>query len=272
MFLSGQPQFFDPSAEYSVAEGRLPHWEQVGVVVFITFRTWDSLPREVVQAFLSKRDNWLRSHGIDPAQPDWEQGVAGLRADEQTTFQRLCSARWEDSLDNCHGSCPLRLPAHSKIVADSIKHFNGVRYTAFDFVVMPNHVHILASFPELGAMRQQCKSWKHFTATRLNKLLGRVGRFWEGESFDHLVRSEQQFDYLRGYIIDNPAQARLRPDEFVHYSRDFLITKAPLAERSDHTKAPPAERADHTKAPLAERADHTKAPLAERADHTGENP
>jgi len=80
-----------------------------------------------------------------------------------------------------------------------------------DFVVMPNHVHLLAAFPDEGSMLAQCESWKHYTATKINRFLGRSSRFWQQDGFDHLVRSVEQFEYLRAYIADNPRRAHLPP-------------------------------------------------------------
>jgi type I restriction enzyme R subunit len=90
-----------------------------------------------------------------------------------------------------------------------------------DFIVMPNHVHILVSFPDEQAMLAQCEGWKHYTATQINRRLKQRGRFWQQDAFDHLVRTEKQFEYLRRYIAENPAKAGLRPGEYVHYSKDF---------------------------------------------------
>ncbi|MBI3823733.1 MAG: transposase [Planctomycetes bacterium] len=97
--------------------------------------------------------------------------------------------------------------------------------TQFDFVVMPNHVHMLAAFPDQKAMLAQCESWKHFTAVPINRRLGRKGRFWQQDAFDHLVRSEEQFWYLRDYIANNPVQAGLRPSEYMHYSKPLDIQR-----------------------------------------------
>ncbi len=46
----GSVQFhaLDPHAEIEVAERYLPHWLQVGAATFVTFRTADSIPAEVV--------------------------------------------------------------------------------------------------------------------------------------------------------------------------------------------------------------------------------
>ncbi len=49
--------------------------------------------------------------------------------------------------------------------------------------------------------------------------MNRQGRFWQQDGFDHLVRSVEQFDYLRRYIADNPRKARLRAGEYVLESK-----------------------------------------------------
>ena len=88
-----------------------------------------------------------------------------------------------------------------------------------DFVVMPNHVHLLASFADPEVMQKQCTSWLHYTAFEINKRLGRSGKFWQQEPFDHLVRSIEQYEYLRRYIADNPKKANLKNGEFIYRRR-----------------------------------------------------
>jgi type I restriction enzyme R subunit len=90
-----------------------------------------------------------------------------------------------------------------------------------DFVIMPNHVHLLASFPDEKSMLAQCESWKHYTATQINRYLKRAGRLWQQDAFDHLVRSEEQFQYLRRYIAGNPEKAGFRVSELTHYTSDI---------------------------------------------------
>jgi putative transposase len=86
---------------------------------------------------------------------------------------------------------------------------------------MPNHVHILVVFPDPESLLAQCESWKHYTATQINRRLKRRGRFWQQDAFDHLVRSEEQFAYLRDYIAKNPANAKLKVGEYIHYSKSL---------------------------------------------------
>jgi type I restriction enzyme R subunit len=42
-------ELFDPKSELLIHEHCRPHWSQAGSVVFITFRTQDSIPIEVIK-------------------------------------------------------------------------------------------------------------------------------------------------------------------------------------------------------------------------------
>jgi type I restriction enzyme R subunit len=212
-------QVFDPNQEFAIVERRLPHWSQAGTITFFTWRTWDSIPEKVLREWQRERSAWLRHHHIDPLAGDWETRLRQLDAKLIQQFRLLLSDRWNDHLDECHGECVLRRPELAKIVADSLRFFDGDRYERTDFVVMPNHVHLLVAFPDDEALLKQCESWKHFTATKINRILGRTGRFWQQDGFDHLVRSTEQFEYLRGYIANNPVRAGLKAGEFVHYAK-----------------------------------------------------
>jgi type I restriction enzyme R subunit len=122
-----------------------------------------------------------------------------------------------DYLDRGCGDCALKRNDLAEIIAESLRHFDGQRYHLGDFVVMPNHVHLIACLLGETDVEDQCYSWKKFTATRINKALGRRGRFWHEESFDHLVRSSEQFDHLRRYIAANPKAAGLGIGEYLYY-------------------------------------------------------
>ncbi len=212
-------QAFDRLQQHSVVNRRLPHWSQAGTVCFITFRAWDSIPKNVLAAWLAERKTWLHQHGIDPSHPDWESWFRKLPTNLQRQYKSFVSRRWNNHLDELHGACVLRQPAFARIVANSLKHFDGQRYELTDFVVMPNHVHLLAAFFSEETMLKQCESWKHYIAKKINQVLGRNGRFWQQDAFDHLVRSTEHFDYYRNYIAENPVKANLNAGEYLHESK-----------------------------------------------------
>lgn len=212
-------RFFDPNDESLITQRKLPHWAQDGCVVFITWRTADSMPKDVLERWRADRNRWLDLHGIDPTQKSWKTQVQALPPDLIAEYHDRFTTRWHEALDASHGGCVLSQPEIADIVANSLLHFDGDRYEMLDFVIMPNHVHVLAFFPDKAAMIEQCDSWKHFTARRINAALGTQGRFWQQDAFDHLVRHEGQFRRLREYIAHNPRQAGLRADQARHWSK-----------------------------------------------------
>ena len=165
-----------------------------------------------------RRDAWLRQQGIDPKSSDWEVVLHG-RPELERAFHGTVTREVMEYLDRGYGACVLRRPEMGKIVADNLKHFDDQRYQLGDFIVMPNHVHLIVRLLGTTEIERQCRSWKRFTAGLINRALGRRGRFWHEESFDHLVRSPEQLAALQVYIAENPGIARLRTGEFLHYVR-----------------------------------------------------
>jgi putative transposase len=210
-------EIFDPNSEVLIREGNLPHWYQPGVTYFVTFRTEDSVPQALAKSWYGRRDDWLRRHKIDPSSKGWASQLKGQ--DLEREFHATFSKEFMEYLDRGLGACVLRQPECAKIIADSLGHFDGIRYHLDSYVVMPNHVHLLACLLGETEIEAQCFSWKKFTAGKINKALGRSGRFWQEESFDHLVRSPEQFEYLRRYIAENPMKAGLKVGEYLYFSR-----------------------------------------------------
>ena len=215
----GQP--LDPKAELLIHDRLRPHWSQAGAVVFITFRTIDSIPRTVIQRWEREKDEWLDRLEVRRCTPirrgrAWHQVLDELPSLDRQRFYKCFNRQREFYLDQCHGACPLRRAELAEIVAASLMHFDCERYRMGDFVIMPNHVHLLAAFPDAAAMETQIGSWLRYTAVRINRLTNGRGHFWQQEPFDHLVRSPQQYQYLRDYIRDNPIKANLREGEYLY--------------------------------------------------------
>jgi putative transposase len=114
-------------------------------------------------------------------------------------------------LDNARtGSFYLRQPAIADMIVEAIEYNASIlrHYALSAFVVMPNHVHLLAT-PAVPLPRLT-KSLKGITAKRANRMLALTGNsFWQEESYDHLVRHEREFKSVRNYIEANPVRAGL---------------------------------------------------------------
>lgn len=212
-------EFFDKTEAFLVTRGALPHWHQPGTTYFVTFRTEDSVPQALNRAWHANRAQWLVNHGIDPSAKDWKLHLRRsleLEREYHATFTR----EFMEYLDRGLGECVLRDQRIAEIIADSLAYSDGVQYHLGDFVVMPNHVHLLVGLLGASEITTLCESWKHFTALKINRHLSRRGRFWQEESFDHLVRGPEQFWRFQTYISDNPRRAGLAPGTYFLRSLD----------------------------------------------------
>jgi REP element-mobilizing transposase RayT len=107
------------------------------------------------------------------------------------------------------GPAYLRRPEIAQIVVGSIhKGAELGHYLLHAYVVMPNHVHLLIQ--PLCNPSRLLGSLKGFTARAANQALGLTGGpFWQKESYDHLVRHDQEFARVVAYIENNPVKAGL---------------------------------------------------------------
>ena len=75
---------------------------------------------------------------------------------------------------------------------------------------MSNHVHILFTQREDSrTIHETMRSLKWYTAREANKILKMSGNFWQGESYDHIVRDEKEYYRIIKYILNNPVRAGL---------------------------------------------------------------
>jgi len=202
--LENPHSFFDPDAEIEVTANRLPHWQQGETWVFVTWRLADSIPKAKLDQWKEERAIWFSLH----PEP-WDAAT-------EAKYHDRFSVQIDEWLDAGSGSCVLKDPENAKIVVDALRHFEGERYEIDAFAVMPNHVHVL--FLPLGkhALPEILKSWKGYTARKINMRMGRAGELWQDEYWDRLIRSEQHFLKVAEYIRENPLKARLGEGEFVY--------------------------------------------------------
>ena len=89
-------------------------------------------------------------------------------------------------------------------IFETIKHRNaeGIWY-AHLALLMPDHVHLLLSFPQREKRVQSVVSkWKEWTAKTLKIE-------WQRDFFEHRLRKEESFREKADYILANPVRAGL---------------------------------------------------------------
>ncbi len=120
---------------------RLPHYDSINQPTFLTWRLAGTLPKS-------------RSFS------NVTSGEAFLAMD------RL--------LDNAStGPLHLRQPEIANMVVDAILHRHTAHYHLHNYVVMPNHVHLLITPHE--RLSKLTQSLKRFTAREANRVLGLTG-------------------------------------------------------------------------------------------------
>jgi putative transposase len=90
------------------------------------------------------------------------------------------------------------------------------RFTVHDFVVMPNHLHILMTVPGAMPLEKAMQFIKGGFSFRAKKELGFQGEIWQRGFSDVRVVNEDSFQKHRAYIDNNPVKAGLAnvPDEY----------------------------------------------------------
>jgi putative transposase len=90
------------------------------------------------------------------------------------------------------------------------------KMTVHDFVIMPNHIHILMTVPSEMSIEKAMQLIKGNFSFRANKELGFHGEIWQRGFSDVRILDDKSFQLHRGYIENNPVKAGLvnRPDEY----------------------------------------------------------
>jgi REP element-mobilizing transposase RayT len=210
--------FFDQDVDVDISARNRPHWDQNGAVTFVTMRLADSMPKSVVERWLSEQRDWLARHGFPDQCMESFLDRTDVPQSIRRAFTKFKNQRWHENLDACLGSCVLRTPDYASMVADSLLKFDGERYDMERCVVMPNHVHLLVQMRPGWELRKQCESWMRYTGRQIHADMKCSGEFWS-EPFDHIVRNGDQFEYLRQYIVDNPRKAKLAEAEYLLWIR-----------------------------------------------------
>ncbi|MFZ2658535.1 MAG: transposase [Victivallales bacterium] len=207
--------FYNPYETVERTEHHLPHRQQGSIYYFVSWRMADSIAKEKLLKWKTERDFWLESH----PEP-WDD-------ETENEFHDRFSRTIDEWLDAGEGSCLLRNPQISKIVADSFMHFNGIRYSLKSFVIMPNHVHVLFTIITPFKLEQIVKSWKGFTAYKINEILNKTGDFWQEDYWDRMVRGEMHLRKCHEYILQNPVKAHLHDGQYRVYATEGGLSSPP---------------------------------------------
>ncbi|WP_156345582.1 transposase [Verrucomicrobium spinosum] len=131
----------------------------------------------------------------------------GLTASERKKARQRMIERY---LDQGAGACWLQRPEVAQMAVEALKHFNGIRYELDEWVIMPNHIHLVLLPLANHSLSSILHSRKRLIAREANKLIGKTGEsFWQPESYDHWIRSDEEMARIKEYVRQNPVKGRL---------------------------------------------------------------
>ncbi len=90
------------------------------------------------------------------------------------------------------------------------------KLTVHDFVIMPNHVHVLMTLPGETSLEKAMQLIKGGFSFRAKKELGFQGEIWQRSYSDVQVLDDPSFQNHRKYMDNNPVKAGLAnsPEEY----------------------------------------------------------
>ncbi|HEY8241072.1 MAG TPA: transposase [Kiritimatiellia bacterium] len=181
-------KFLEPRSDIDRSQNRLPHWQQPGVLYFVTFRLADSLPVERLDQLRHERD-----------------------------CNKHVSRQIEQLLDAGAGSCLLAQSDLRCHLAHELSRFDGIRYQNHAWIIMPNHVHSVFSLAPNWQLAQVVGAWKGASARAINRIHCASGTLWQKDYFDRIIRDMDHFEQCVRYIRRNPKSAGLTPLLYTHF-------------------------------------------------------
>ena len=176
----------------SFHRGRLPHWSVSDRAYFVTMCQKGAIPHDVIDRW-STADRDGRSQFLSV-----EKLLDGAPQDRRVLDRPGLARQLMGASDWLCGAS------------------RGWRIYAL--CIMPSHIHMVMrnDIGRSGALEGDLASFKNYTARLCNTDLGRAGRFWAKESFDHWCRDEESVRRSVAYTILNPVRAGLvsRPKDW----------------------------------------------------------
>jgi REP element-mobilizing transposase RayT len=116
---------------------------------------------------------------------------------------------------HCQEGITLTEPARDIVLA-ALRFWDGKRISLDAAVVMPDHAHAIFRIIDKSDLSQIMHRIKSYSSNEANKLMKRKGSLWIPESFDHILRNEEEWLLKMIYIRGNPVKKGLveKPEDY----------------------------------------------------------
>ncbi len=109
------------------------------------------------------------------------------------------------------------------------------RFTVHEFVIMPDHVHILLTVPGEVSVEKAMQFIKGGFSLRAKRELDFSGEIWQRGFSDVRVLDEQSFEQHRAYVHNNPVKRGLAeaPEEYP-FGTAYLKMRKRVGAKAPH--------------------------------------
>ena len=116
------------------------------------------------------------------------------------------------------------------LLIDTLYHYRGAAYLLHEFVVMPDHIHVLLT--PLVSLEKAAQFIKGGFSYRAKKELGWNMEVWQKGFQDHRIRDSGDYAAHLTYIWQNPVRKHLcqRPEEYPYSSARSEFERDPVPQ------------------------------------------
>ena len=118
----------------------------------------------------------------------------------------------------------------ARLITEVLFHYqNQDKYLLHEFVVMPNHFHLLVTPVPPVTLEKALQFIKGAFSYRAKKELEFAPEIWQTSFYDHRVREANEYARFRHYIHMNPVCRGLvaAPEEFPYSSAKLKLDEVP---------------------------------------------
>ena len=118
----------------------------------------------------------------------------------------------------------------ASLMIDTFYHYRGSAYLLHEFVIMPDHVHVLLT--PLTSLEKAVQFIKGGFSYRAKKEFGSNMEIWQKGFSDHRVRDANDYASHVSYIHQNPVKERFceRPEQFPYSSAHLGFELDPVPQ------------------------------------------
>jgi len=205
----------------SFYQRHLPHYQPIGYAYFVTTRLSGTIPKHLYDKY---KDEYVAKL----------KNISELKSLKEKTklYHKLNKEHFlemEKILDSCsYGNVWLGNKKVAEIIKKTFHFYDDKRYNLICYTIMPNHIHLIFfpliesynNFLQVHIKKKKTEDTfyfvtkiiqdiKKYSAKESNKILKRSGKFWQSESYDHVIRNKTELLSTVEYVLNNPVKAGL---------------------------------------------------------------